>query len=36
VEELTRRGERVGMVKVRLFRPFSGEAFVAALPTKVR
>ena len=36
VEELTRRGERVGMVKVRLFRPFSAEAFVAALPTTVR
>ncbi len=32
----TRRGERVGMVKVRLFRPFSAEAFVAALPTTVR
>ena len=36
VEELTRRGERVGMVNVRLFRPFSAEAFVASLPTTVR
>ncbi len=36
VEELIRRGERVGMIKVRLFRPFSAEAFVAALPTTVR
>ena len=29
-------GEKVGVVKVRLFRPFSAEALVAALPTSVR
>ena len=36
VESLVRRGERVGLLKVRLFRPFSAEAFVAALPPTVR
>jgi pyruvate-ferredoxin/flavodoxin oxidoreductase len=36
VEHMNRRGEKVGLVKVRLFRPFSGEAFVAALPPTVR
>ncbi len=30
------RGEKVGAVKVRLFRPFSAERFVAALPAGVR
>ena len=29
---LTRRGEKVGLVKVRLYRPFAVDAFVAALP----
>jgi pyruvate-ferredoxin/flavodoxin oxidoreductase len=36
IELLTARGERVGLVKVRLFRPFSPPALVAALPTAVR
>jgi len=36
VEELVRRGERVGVLNVRLFRPFSAEAFVGALPPTVR
>ena len=36
VEAMIGRGERVGLVKVRLFRPFSAEALVAALPESVR
>jgi len=36
VEELVRRGERVGMVTVRLFRPFPAAALAAALPACVR
>ena len=36
VAELVRRGEKVGLVTVRLFRPFSTAAFVAALPPSVR
>ena len=36
VDALVARGERVGMVDVRLFRPFSGADFVAALPPTVR
>ena len=36
VDALVARGERVGLVNVRLFRPFSAEAFVASLPTSVR
>ncbi|NUP88774.1 MAG: pyruvate:ferredoxin (flavodoxin) oxidoreductase [Candidatus Sumerlaeia bacterium] len=36
VEALTERGEKVGLIKVRLFRPFSGEALVAALPKTVK
>ena len=36
VEWLVARGEKVGMVKVRLFRPFSVEHFVRALPKSVR
>jgi pyruvate-ferredoxin/flavodoxin oxidoreductase len=36
VEHLTARGERVGVLKVRLYRPFAVEAFVAALPASVR
>ena len=35
VRALVDRGRRVGLVKVRLFRPFSAEAFVAALPSAV-
>jgi pyruvate-ferredoxin/flavodoxin oxidoreductase len=36
VEWLVGRGERVGVLKVRLFRPFSGADFLAALPPTVR
>ncbi len=36
IDTLVARGERVGLVKVRLFRPFSPGALVAALPSSVR
>jgi len=36
VDYLVARGERVGLIKVRLYRPFDGAAFVAALPKTVR
>ncbi len=36
VEHLNAKGEKVGLIKVRLYRPFDGEAFVAALPKTVR
>src|SRR5262249_39023079 len=36
VEHLVGRGEKVGVLKVRLYRPFSVEHFVRALPTSVR
>ena len=36
VDAMTRQGEKVGMVKVRLYRPFDSKAFLAALPTSVR
>jgi pyruvate-ferredoxin/flavodoxin oxidoreductase len=36
VEHLLARGERVGVLKVRLFRPFSIDHFLAALPASVR
>jgi pyruvate-ferredoxin/flavodoxin oxidoreductase len=36
VEYLVKRGERVGLLKVRLFRPFSVEHFINALPRTVR
>jgi len=36
VENLAARGEKVGVVKVRVYRPFSGEHFLAALPGTVR
>ena len=36
VEWMVARGEKVGLLKVRLFRPFSIEHFVAALPKTVR
>jgi pyruvate-ferredoxin/flavodoxin oxidoreductase len=35
VEHLTERGEKVGVLKVRLYRPFSVEHFVGALPATV-
>src|ERR1022692_1291212 len=36
VEALTARGEKVGLLKVRLYRPFSVKHFVDALPTTVK
>jgi pyruvate-ferredoxin/flavodoxin oxidoreductase len=36
VECLTARGDKVGVLKVRLFRPFDAEQFVAALPKSVK
>jgi pyruvate-ferredoxin/flavodoxin oxidoreductase len=36
VEYLMARGEKVGVLKVRLYRPFSVEHFVAALPATVK
>ncbi len=36
VEALTAKGEKVGVVKVRLFQPFPIDAFVAALPATVK
>jgi len=36
VECLTARGEKIGIIKVRLFRPFSAEAFLKALPPTTR
>ena len=36
IEKLNRQGEKVGLVKVRLYRPFDSSAFVSALPSSVR
>ncbi len=36
VEFLVSKGEKVGLVKVRLYRPFSNEALLAALPKSVK
>jgi pyruvate-ferredoxin/flavodoxin oxidoreductase len=36
VAALTARGERVGAIQVRLYRPFPAEALVAALPSSAR
>ena len=36
VETLTARGEKVGVIKIRLYRPFPAEALVAALPASVK
>jgi pyruvate-ferredoxin/flavodoxin oxidoreductase len=36
VDWLTRRGEKVGLLRVRLFRPFSIRDFLAVLPESVR
>ena len=36
VNHLTARGEKVGVLKVRLYRPFARSAFLAALPKSVR
>jgi pyruvate-ferredoxin/flavodoxin oxidoreductase len=36
VAELVKRGEKIGLLKVHLYRPFSVEHFVAALPKTIR
>jgi pyruvate-ferredoxin/flavodoxin oxidoreductase len=36
VEHLQATGEKVGLMKVRLFRPFGVESFVSAFPDSVR
>ena len=36
VEHLTARGEKVGLLKVRLYRPFCVKSFMQALPASVR
>ena len=36
VEELVARGEKVGLVKVRLYRPFDVKAFALSLPASVK
>ncbi|MCC6749062.1 MAG: pyruvate:ferredoxin (flavodoxin) oxidoreductase [Deltaproteobacteria bacterium] len=36
VEALVQKGERVGLLQVRLYRPFDAAAFVAALPSSTR
>jgi len=36
VEHLTSKGEKVGLLKVRLYRPFSVETFINALPASVK
>jgi len=36
VEELNRRGEKVGLLKVRLYRPFPTQALLATLPASVK
>ncbi len=36
INYLSAKGEKVGMVKVRLYRPFSVEAFLGALPASVK
>ncbi len=36
VDAMVRQGEKIGMVKVRLYRPFDGAAFLAALPATVK
>jgi pyruvate-ferredoxin/flavodoxin oxidoreductase len=36
VELLVKQGEKIGLLKVRLYRPFDAKAFLAALPTSVK
>ena len=36
VDHMNQQGEKVGVLKVRLFRPFAAEKFVAALPASVK
>jgi len=36
VEHLLQSGEKIGVLKVRLYRPFDGKRFIAALPASVK
>ena len=36
IKYMVAKGEKVGLIKVRLYRPFASEAFVAALPASVK
>jgi pyruvate-ferredoxin/flavodoxin oxidoreductase len=36
IEALSKRGEKVGLLKVHLFRPFAADAFLSALPRTTR
>ena len=36
VEALVAKGEKIGILKVRLYRPFDGRRFIAALPASVK
>ncbi len=36
VDAMVRQGEKIGMVKVRLYRPFDSQAFLASLPATVK
>jgi pyruvate-ferredoxin/flavodoxin oxidoreductase len=36
VDLLTKQGEKIGLLKVRLYRPFDASAFIAALPSTVK
>jgi pyruvate-ferredoxin/flavodoxin oxidoreductase len=36
VEHLLKQGEKIGLVKVRLYRPFDAQAFLASLPKTVK
>jgi pyruvate-ferredoxin/flavodoxin oxidoreductase len=36
VDLLVKQGEKIGMVKVRLYRPFDSKAFLASLPSSVK
>jgi len=36
VDAMTKQGEKIGMVKVRLYRPFDASAFLATLPATVK
>ncbi|MBF0594885.1 MAG: pyruvate:ferredoxin (flavodoxin) oxidoreductase [Candidatus Omnitrophica bacterium] len=36
IDELLKKGEKIGLIKVRLYRPFSIKAFVAVMPKTVK
>jgi pyruvate-ferredoxin/flavodoxin oxidoreductase len=36
IDQLNAQGEKLGLLKVRLYRPFAAEAFIAALPATVK